>query len=142
MDPQLQSYSPEEVNRLIQRALHLKRRIGISRQELLEIGNDLGLDSRMIEAAIAEERSARLREKSEKEWRQNRRFGFHWHLWSFLITNAVLLLINILTSGPWWFQWPLLGWGIGLACHYKSVYFPTARKVEEGRRRFEESEPE
>jgi hypothetical protein len=132
----MQTYSTEEVNRVIQRALHLKRRIGISQAELLEIGKDLGLDSQMIEAAIAEERSALSREKAEKEWRQSRKFGFHWHLWSYIVTNGVLLLVNIFTSGPWWVQWPVIGWGIGLAFHFQSVYFPTARQVKEGVRRY------
>ena len=135
MDPQLHTYSTEEVNRVIQRALHLKRRIGISQEELLEIGKDLGLDSRMIEAAIVEEKTAQSRGKAEKEWRQNRKFGFQWHLWSYIITNGILLLINIFTPGPWWFQWSVIGWGIGLACHFKAVYYPTARQVEEGIRR-------
>jgi len=136
MDPQFQSYSTEEVNRVIQRALHLKQRIGISQEELLEIGKDLGLDSRMIEDAIAAERSVQSRKKAEKEWRQSRKFGFHWHLWSYLITSGILLLINVLTPGPWWFQWPVIGWGIGLAFHFQSVYFPTARQVEDGVRRY------
>ena len=135
MDPQLHTYSTEEVNRVIQRALHLKRRIGISQEELLEIGKDLGLDSRMIEAAIVEENTAQSKGKAEKEWRQNRKFGFQWHLWSYIITNAILLLINIFTPGPWWFQWSVIGWGIGLACHFQAVYYPTSRQVEEGIRR-------
>lgn len=137
MNTRLQTYSSEEVNRVIQRALHLKRRIGISQEELIEIGKDLGLDSRMIEAAIAEEISVTSREKDEKEWRQSRKFGFHWHLWSYLITNGALFLVNILTPGPWWFQWSVLGWGIGLAFHFQSVYFPTASQVKEGVRRYQ-----
>lgn len=132
MDSHLQTYSTDEVNRVIQRALHLKRQIGISQEELLEIGKDLGLDSRMIEAAINEEMATKSKEKAEKEWRQNRKFGFHWHLWSYIVTNGVLLLVNILTPGPWWFHWSLIGWGIGLACHFWSVYYPSERQVKEG----------
>jgi len=136
MHSQKQTYSTEEVNRVIQRALHLKRRIGISQDELLEIGEDLGLDSRMIEAAINEEMAVHSKENAEKEWRQSRKFGFHWHLWSYIVTNGVLLLVNILTPGPWWFQWSVIGWGIGLAFHFQSVYFPTTRQVKEGLRRY------
>lgn len=136
MNTRLQTYSTEEVNRVIQRALHLKRRIGISQAELLEIGKDLGLDSRMIEAAIAEEMSALSTEKAEKEWRQSRKFGFHWHFWSYIVTNGVLLLVNIFTPGSWWVQWPVIGWGIGLTFHFQSVYFPTTRQVKEGVRRY------
>ena len=37
--------------------------------------------------------------------------------------EAALLLINHFTPGTWWFQWPLLGWGIGLAFHFKAVFY-------------------
>ena len=34
------------------------------------------------------------------------------------IVNGGLLAINLLSSpGHWWFYWPMLGWGIGLAAH-------------------------
>ena len=136
MDSHLQTYSTEEVNRVIQRALHLKRQIGISQEELLEIGKDLGLDSRMIEEAINEESSTKYKEKAEKEWRQSRKFGFHWHLWSYIVTNGVLFLVNILTPGPWWFYWPVIGWGVGIACHFRNVYYPSEHQVREGVRRY------
>jgi hypothetical protein len=31
-------------------------------------------------------------------------------------------MTNKLTPGPWWFHWSVLGWGIGLAFHFKAVY--------------------
>ena len=132
----MKSFSTEEVNRVIQRALLLKQRIGISREELLEIGKELGLEPPMIESALAQEMAEKSKETTARDWRQSRKFGFHWHLWSYLITSGILLLINVLTPGPWWFQWPVIGWGIGLAFHFQSVYFPTARQVEDGVRRY------
>ncbi|HXF63945.1 MAG TPA: 2TM domain-containing protein [Caldilineaceae bacterium] len=49
--------------------------------------------------------------------------GFYIHLLVYLFVNAGLLLINLLTSpGDWWFYWPLLGWGIGLAAHALAVF--------------------
>lgn len=49
--------------------------------------------------------------------------GFYIHLLIYLFVNAGLLLINVLTSpGSWWFYWPLLGWGIGLAVHAIGVF--------------------
>ena len=128
----MKSFSTEEVNRVIQRALLLKQRIGISREDLLEIGRELGLKSEVIEAALLQEMAEKSKETAERDWRQSRKFGFHWHLWSYLITCGILLLINSLTPGPWWFQWPVIGWGIGLLFHFQSVYFPTTRQVEKG----------
>ena len=49
--------------------------------------------------------------------------GFYAHLFSYIGVNAFLFLLNLLTApGDWWFYWPLLGWGIGLAAHAASVF--------------------
>lgn len=48
----------------------------------------------------------------------NAQIGFYIHLTAFLIVNALLLVINLTTSsGHYWFQWPLFGWGIGIVAH-------------------------
>lgn len=48
--------------------------------------------------------------------------GFYVHLAVFVIVNALLVLINWMASpGDWWVQWPLLGWGIGVAAHGLAV---------------------
>lgn len=46
--------------------------------------------------------------------------GLYVHLLVFSVINVGLLAINWLTrgdDGSWWFQWPLLIWGIALAIH-------------------------
>jgi 2TM domain len=46
--------------------------------------------------------------------------GFYTHLLVYLVVNAGLFLINLLSRGEdggWWFYWPLAGWGIGLLIH-------------------------
>jgi hypothetical protein len=51
--------------------------------------------------------------------------SFHVHLFTYVLVNLGLFLINLLTrnsGGGWWFYWPLLGWGIGLASHAFSVF--------------------
>jgi hypothetical protein len=123
------TYSSQEVNRIMQRALQENERNGIGHEELLEIGRELGLAPQTIEAAIQNEDTEAARQRSVENWRESRKFGFHWHLWSFIIANAMLLLVNALVPGPWWFQWSVIGWGIGLVFHYQRVYFPTHRQV-------------
>lgn len=135
------TYSTQEVNRIIQRALQPDQREGIGHAELLEIGKELGLDAQRIEAAIVQENSEVRRRQTMEHWRNSRKFGFHWHLWSYLLTNGGLLLINALVPGPWWFQWSLIGWGIGLAFHYQRVYFPTRRQIDNALRRYADPEP-
>ncbi|MDH3500775.1 MAG: 2TM domain-containing protein [Acidimicrobiia bacterium] len=53
--------------------------------------------------------------------------GYYIHLLVYLVVNAGLFLINFITTGgdgPWWFQWTILGWGIGLAVHTIVVVTP------------------
>jgi hypothetical protein len=51
------------------------------------------------------------------------KLGFFRHLTAYLAVNAFLLIINLITSpDSLWFQWPLLGWGIGLFFHGVGVF--------------------
>ena len=44
--------------------------------------------------------------------------GFKIHLLVYLSVNALLIVINLVTTpNKYWFFWPLLGWGVGLAGH-------------------------
>ena len=48
--------------------------------------------------------------------------GFYTHLTIYCIVIGALFLINYLTHSGWWFYWPALGWGIGLALHAVGVF--------------------
>ena len=51
------------------------------------------------------------------------KFGFYKHLAVYVGVNMLLIIINLLTAPrQLWFQWPLLGWGIGLFFHALSVF--------------------
>lgn len=52
----------------------------------------------------------------------NARIGFGIHLTAYVLVNALLIAINLMTTPDrLWFQWPLAGWGIGLAFHGLAV---------------------
>jgi 2TM domain len=48
--------------------------------------------------------------------------GFYIHAGVFAAVMLVLLIINAVSGGTWWVQWPLLGWGIGLLAHGLAVF--------------------
>ena len=49
--------------------------------------------------------------------------GFYSHLISYIVVNAVLVVINLLTSPEYlWFIWPMIGWGLGLVIHAFFVF--------------------
>ena len=115
-------YNNQEISRIIRRALKLKQDDMIAHQELIETAYDLGIEPKILETAILQEQRELKKEKTRLARLKRRKVGFYSHLWSYLIVNATLLLINNFTPGPWWFQWSVLGWGIGLAFHFKAVY--------------------
>jgi hypothetical protein len=48
--------------------------------------------------------------------------GFKVHLIVYLAVMVGLVVINFLTGGHWWFQWVLIGWGLGILGHAYLVY--------------------
>ena len=49
--------------------------------------------------------------------------SFYSNLISYVIVNAFLIALNLITSPKQiWFYWPLLGWGIGVVAHGMSVF--------------------
>jgi hypothetical protein len=123
-------YNNEELTRIIRRALKLKQADTISHQDLIETAREIGIDSQILETAIEQEQHEFTKEKIRQARMKRRRKGFYSHLLSYLIVNAALLLMDSLTPGPWWFQWPVLGWGIGLAFHFKALFFPPDKRFE------------
>lgn len=127
-------YNNDEVNRIIRRALKLKQGDTINHQDLIQTAREIGIDPKILEAAILQEQREFNKEKIRKARLKRRKVGFYSHLWSYLIVNAALLLINNFTPGPWWFQWSVLGWGIGLAFHFKAVFFPGDKRLRKARK--------
>ncbi|MBA3811320.1 MAG: 2TM domain-containing protein [Caulobacteraceae bacterium] len=61
--------------------------------------------------------------RREAERRADAKLGFRTHALVYVLVNAGLAALNLLTSpGYLWFVWPLFGWGIGLAAHGFAVY--------------------
>ena len=47
------------------------------------------------------------------------------HVLAYAAINGALFVIDLLTPGPWWFLWPMFGWGVAVAAHWlyvKSVH--------------------
>lgn len=57
-----------------------------------------------------------LRRTAER--RADAKLAFRSHLTIYLVVNAGLAAINLLTSPNYlWFFWPMIGWGVGLVAH-------------------------
>ena len=55
--------------------------------------------------------------------RADMKLAFRSHLFAYVLVNAGLVGINLITSPHyWWFVWPMMGWGLGLLAHGVTVY--------------------
>ena len=64
-----------------------------------------------------------LYKKAEK--RVQDKLEFYQHLTAYIVANSGLIFINLyFTPGDYWFKFPLLGWGIGIFCHWLKVFGP------------------
>jgi hypothetical protein len=125
-----EQYSNDEFDRIIRRALKLKKKNSFSHQELVDTAKEFGIDPQTLDSAIKEEKAEFEKIRSRKTKLLRRKAHFHRHLWSYLIVIGALLLINIMTPGSWWFQWPALGWGIAVALNFRAAYFPVSKDKE------------
>ena len=78
-------------------------------------------------------------DEREKRWRAERHVaamtGFYVHFAIYLAVIALLLIINLLYSSNWWVQWPMFGWGIGVAMHAVMVFGATPGFIRDWQRR-------
>jgi hypothetical protein len=120
------SYTREEVQAILSRALEGAHSQGdaLSHDDLLAIARELGLPESAIDAAAVDIDLELAVKRAVEERVLARRRGFMSHLFSYLLVNAFLFAINFLAGGPWWFVWPLLGWGLGLAFHARGALLP------------------
>ena len=60
-----------------------------------------------------------------------RKVGLYIHTTVYVAVNVLLITINLSTApGRLWFEWPLLGWGIGLLAHAAAAFSLAGRRRE------------
>ena len=59
--------------------------------------------------------------------------GFYTHVFVFVVVMVGLFVLNLAlkywADSPWWVQWPLLGWGIGVGAHALAVFGHASKRV-------------
>ncbi len=64
-----------------------------------------------------------LRVRAQKRVEEKK--GFYTHFGIYGACALFFFLLNVLTGGwhgAWWFFYPVLGWGLGVAVHYISIF--------------------
>ncbi len=57
----------------------------------------------------------------------DRRRGFQIHAFVFVVAIVLMTALNLYLGEPYWFYWPLLGWGVGVVAHWWFVLGPGAQ---------------
>ena len=69
--------------------------------------------------------------KARAEKIVDEKIGFYHHLYSYIVVNVILAVINILFSPDhWWFIWVSFFWGIGLVTHFVRTHIYRDRMIE------------
>ncbi len=108
-------YTASDVQAILGRALARQHRSESSETQLIEMAEELGIDPATLDQAkldwSAEYREAELRRSFDQKQQQE----FKSHLITYLIVNAGLVGLNIVTPDTHpWSLYPLLGWGIAV----------------------------
>ena len=57
-----------------------------------------------------------------KKWAEEK-IGFYMHLAAYVAISGLLIGINLTSSQYLWFEWPVIGWGIGVLLHGLRIFF-------------------
>jgi hypothetical protein len=124
------SYTRDEVNAILARALERQQRDLTTHRELVETAREIGLSSEAIDAAAREIAASRAGTEEKRLAKERLRRQLFNHAFSYFVVLAFLLAVNLLTSTAYmWVVWPALGWGLGLLFHARAALFPDERRV-------------
>lgn len=127
-----QKFTNDEMQAILKRAMERRSHSGeISYSDLSATAKELGIDEQDLDQAVREHFDGDGIVEARRQWLRNKRKKFYEHLATYIIVNAFLAGMSLL-SGDMWFVYPLLGWGIGVAFDAMSAFFPDDEKVQRG----------
>ena len=128
-------YTREEVEEILRRALETQPLETLSHEDLVASAVEAGIDADDVEAAarqIEEEREIRAEEDRIVGYRKKR---FLQSIYTFVVVNSGLFLIDIMSGPGWWVQWVLAGWGIFMALGARRALMPDRSRLRARARR-------
>jgi hypothetical protein len=128
-DPKEPRYTRDEVEEILRRALLRPARGETTQEELLAVAREAGIPEDAVREAARELEGNRERDAVRERLRRARRASLGVHGSVYALVNFGLLLLNLATNMAtvtegvprWWFVYPLVTWGLGLAAHAAAV---------------------
>ncbi len=128
----MDTYSDLEVQQILQKALQRRSGERLSRTQVEEIAQELGLSSADLAAAEAEWRAEVMKDKERLEFIRLIRRRFRDSLVTYILINGGLLCFNFLINKAiTWAIFPLLGWGVLLLLEGWSVIATDGHRFEQ-----------
>ncbi len=128
-------YTKDEAEAILARAIELQVHQGAtSHDDLVAAAKEVGVPASAIERAATEVLARRRDQADMREARARRWRAFYAHLVPYVLVNALLAFINVMTTTFPWAVIVLLAWGIGLGSHLLAAAMPDERRL---RRRME-----
>lgn len=131
----MKEYSREEVEEVLRRALDTQPLETLSHKDLVDSAVEAGINADDVEAAakqIEEEREILIEEAQIVGWRKKR---FLQSTYTYVVVNAGLFVIDVMSGPGWWVQWVLAGWGIALALGARRALMPDRERLRARARR-------
>jgi len=128
-------YTRDEVEEILRRALETQPLETLSHEDLVASAVEAGIDADDVEAAarqIEEERELRAEEDRIVGYRKKR---FLQSIYTFVVVNSGLFLIDVMSGPGWWVQWVLAGWGIFIALGARRALMPDRSRLRARARR-------
>ena len=128
-------YTRDEVEEILRRALQTQPLETLSHEDLVAAAVEAGINADDVEAAarqLEEERELRAEEDRIVGHRKRR---FLQSIYTFVIVNSGLFLIDAMSGPGWWVQWVLGGWGIALALGARRALMPDRARLRARARR-------
>lgn len=118
--PDQAKYSDEEVKEIIENALARagKGAAGTSRDDLLSIGEQVGIPADVMAVAADDVLQARAQRQALESRQAGQRRWLKAHAALFAVANLLMFGVNYATTpGEWWVAFPIFFWGLALAAH-------------------------
>ncbi len=129
------SYTDEEAREILRRAIesHEVERQGLTHDDLVQAAREVGIEADAVDRAAIEVREQAAVEMRRKERRVRERHRLAGSVVTYAVVNGFLALLDWMTGGGWWVQWPMLIWGFFLVMQMVQLVSPRAREQRDER---------
>lgn len=121
-----ETYLVEDAQAILQIAIARQTEEGeLTRTQLLEIGEELGISATTLADAEREWQLKRVEDTDLTAFEEYKQQRFQSHLLRFIVTNSVLLTLNYMTLGKVsWALYSLVFWSAALGVHGWNTFQP------------------